>query len=647
MTTNSIAHLSDDSLPAAPGPHVAARAAQGGHESVDAPRRDTGVTESVATDAAINRGGTTGSLSAERASSQRPQARLGEMLLACGALTLDQLDCALAKQRGQKLPLGQLLVQLGFVTDEAMRMALAAQLGIPFIDLDKVIIDRHLARQVNRSFARRHLLLPVAQVDRTITIAMDDPTSRSLVDDIARLTGLTVNVVTCSTRSIHRALRRLYSDDAGSGEGLVLTETAATTSGSAGLEEQVSRRADELFQQVLARAVHSRCSDIHMEMFATGLHVRFRIDGVLRAPDFGLGQQALDRNMREIISRIKILAKLDIAERRRPQDGSFQVAIDRAGKRASVDLRVSAIPSHSGESVVIRLLDRGGAPRGLDALRLGRRMTAGIENALRRTTGIFLVTGPTGSGKSTTLYACLMRLHRPGIRILTAEDPVEYVYDELSQSEVNDDIGNTFAAYLRAFLRHDPEVIMIGEIRDEETAEMAFRAAQTGHLLLSTLHTNSAIEALPRLLDLKIDSSLVASSLIGVMSQRLARQVCADCQQRHTPDAPLLREFFGDAEPDMPFVLGQGCERCHFIGYRGRALVADLWLPDQQDTLLIMRKAPFEDIRESARRTTISMAQDAHALLLDCRTTLEELARVLPYSAIAEHRDRARGRSWD
>jgi type IV pilus assembly protein PilB len=569
------------------------------------------------------------------------------MLLACGALTLDQLHSALAKQRGHGLPLGQMLVKLGYVTDDAMRMALAAQLGIPFIDLDKVIIDRNLARQVNRNFARRHLLLPVAQADRTITIAMDDPTRRSLVDDIARSTGLTVNVVMCATRSIHRALRRLYSDDAGSDEDLLLTESAATTTGPAVLDDQVSRRADELFQQVLTRAVQSRCSDIHLEMFATGLHVRFRIDGVLRAPEFGLGQQALDRNMREIISRIKILAKLDIAERRRPQDGSFRVAIDRAGKRASVDLRVSAIPSHSGESVVIRLLDRAGAPRGLDALRLDRRMTAGIENALRRTTGIFLVTGPTGSGKSTTLYACLMRLHRPEIRILTAEDPVEYVYDELSQSEVNDDIGNTFAAYLRAFLRHDPEVIMIGEIRDEETAEMAFRAAQTGHLLLSTLHTNSAIEALPRLLDLKIDSSLVASSLIGVMSQRLARQVCADCQQRHTPDAPLLREFFGDAEPDMPFVLGQGCERCHFIGYRGRALVADLWLPDQQDTLLIMRKAPFEDIRESARRTTISMAQDAHALLLDCRTTLEELARVLPYSAIAEHRDRARGRSWD
>jgi type IV pilus assembly protein PilB len=264
-----------------------------------------------------------------------------------------------------------------------------------------------------------------------------------------------------------------------------------------------------------------------------------------------------------------------------------------------------------------------------------------IRQSLLRTTGIFLVTGPTGSGKSTTLYACLAHLNRPEIRILTAEDPVEYVYSELSQSEVNADIGNTFAAFLRAFLRHDPEVIMVGEVRDEETAEMAFRAAQTGHLLLSTLHTNSAIEALPRLLDLGVDASLIASSLIGVMSQRLARQVCTECRQPDTPPDELIAEFFGPAKPDVDLVKGAGCDHCGYIGYRGRALVADLWIPDQHDQLLIMRKSPFEEIKTSAERTTISMAQDAHGRLKTGRTTLEELARVMPYSAIVEHRRRA------
>jgi type II secretory ATPase GspE/PulE/Tfp pilus assembly ATPase PilB-like protein len=266
-------------------------------------------------------------------------------------------------------------------------------------------------------------------------------------------------------------------------------------------------------------------------------------------------------------------------------------------------------------------------------------MLAAVERALTRTSGIFLVTGPTGSGKSTTLYAFLAKLHRPEIRILTAEDPVEYVYDELSQSEVDATIGNTFATYLRSFLRHDPEVIMIGEVRDEETAEMAFGAAQTGHLLLSTLHTNSAIDALPRLLDLDIEPSLISGSLIGVMSQRLVRQVCASCSRPDQPSPTLLREFFGDVAPSMAFVKGAGCDTCHFVGYRGRRLVAELWLPDEADMLLIMREAPFDEIRRSAVRTTLSMARDAHARLAAGITTLEELVRVLPYTAIAGHRE--------
>jgi len=296
--------------------------------------------------------------------------------------------------------------------------------------------------------------------------------------------------------------------------------------------------------------------------------------------------------------------------------------------------------------VVIRILDRTGAPTGLADLRLDQKMTDGIASVLERTAGIFLVTGPTGSGKSTTMYACLSHLNRPEIRILTAEDPVEYVYDEISQSEVNPEIGNTFATYLRAFLRHDPEVIMIGEIRDEDTVEMAFRAAQTGHLLISTLHTNSALAALPRLLDLGVDPSLIASSLLGVISQRLAREVCKSCRQPDEPTSELVQAFFGKAKRDVQLVKGGGCDTCHGIGYKGRGLVADLWLPDQHDNLLIMSKAPFDELRKSAERTTISMAQDAHARLRDGRTTLEELTRVLPYSAILEHRSRAEAKNW-
>jgi type IV pilus assembly protein PilB len=233
-----------------------------------------------------------------------------------------------------------------------------------------------------------------------------------------------------------------------------------------------------------------------------------------------------------------------------------------------------------------------------------------------------------------------MRLHRPEIRILTAEDPVEYVYDELSQCEVNEDIGNTFAAYLRAFLRHDPEVIMVGEIRDEATAGMAFRAAQTGHLLLSTLHTNTALAAWPRLVDLGVESSLIASSLAGVLSQRLARTVCASCARPCETPAEEASAFFSAVPEAFVFVRGAGCADCGFTGYRGRMVIADLWVPDEQDLRLIARQAPFDEVRQSATRTTFSMAQDAHERLRAGRTTVEELARVLPYSAIAEHRQR-------
>jgi type IV pilus assembly protein PilB len=405
-------------------------------------------------------------------------------------------------------------------------------------------------------------------------------------------------------------------------------------------DDRATRRADDLFRQILFRALESNCSDIHLEMLPSGLHVRYRIDGVLRQPHFGKLQDNLDQNMREITSRIRILCKLDIAERRRPQDGSFQVSVNRAGSKVTIDLRVSVIPSYSGESVVIRILDQTRAPRSIAGLDLSPMVAGRLEELLRRPTGIFLVTGPTGSGKSTTLYACLMKLHRPEVRILTAEDPVEYVYDELSQSEVNDDIGNTFAAYLRSFLRHDPEIIMIGEIRDQETAEMAFRAAQTGHLLLSTLHTNSAIAALPRLLDLKIESSLIASSLIGVMSQRLVRRNCAACRHEYTPSPVALHEFFEVVPAHLKFYQGAGCADCGFSGFKGRMMVADLWVPDEQDTALITRQAPFDEVGVSAQRTTFSMAQDARGRLEAGTTTVEELLRVLPYSAIMEHRRR-------
>jgi len=587
-----------------------------------------------------------------RAASSNGRGRLGEILLQCGAISEAQLEHALAQQTQLKMPLGKVLLKLNYVTDETVRQALSKQLNIPYIDLEKVTLDRRLARVINKSYARRHSLLPIAQVGRTLTVAMDDPTAAAVIDELMQLTSFGITVVTSSSRAIQRAFRRLYEDSVAEttetlGANLIISpvDTPAETSApsSATRDEGATRRADELFRQILFRALEENCSDIHLEMLPSGLHVRYRIDGVLRQPHFGPLQDNLDQNMREITSRIRILCKLDIAERRRPQDGSFQVTVNRGGTKVTIDLRVSVIPSYSGESVVIRILDQTRAPRSIAALDLSPVVSSRLEELIQRPTGIFLVTGPTGSGKSTTLYACLMKLHRPEIRILTAEDPVEYVYEELSQAEVNEDIGNTFAAYLRAFLRHDPEIIMVGEIRDQETAEIAFRAAQTGHLLLSTLHTNSAIAALPRLLDLQIESSLIASSLIGVMSQRLVRRICLGCRQEYTPSPTALHEFFETVPPRLTFYRGAGCADCGFSGYKGRMMVADLWVPDEQDLGMITRQAPFDELCESARRTTYSMAQDAHERLLAGTTTVEELLRVLPYGAIEEHRARFSG----
>jgi type IV pilus assembly protein PilB len=550
--------------------------------------------------------------------------RLGEILIRRGLITSDQLAHALARQPDLRQRIGRIVVALQYATDEAVQRAVAERHGVPYLDLDRVAIDRTLARIINRTYARRHRLLPVARHGATLVVAMVEPEAPGVADDLRRLTGQAVDVVTASEVAMQRAFRRLYEEVTEAGPLPVEAEDPGDDAPGAG------HRADELLRRLLRHAVEARCSDLHLEMLPEGLSIRYRVDGVLRPPHFGALHDPLDRGAREIVSRIKVLCRLDIAERRRPQDGSFRFSLDAAS--APSDLRVSIIPTHTGESVVLRLLDATRAPQSLEELDVSPSIARGLDRVLTRTSGMFLVTGPTGSGKSTTLYACLRRLHQPEIRILTAEDPVEYVYDGLSQCEVNDDIGNTFARYLRSFLRHDPEVIMVGEIRDEDTAQMAFRAAQTGHFLLSTLHTSSAVAALPRLLDLGIAPSLVAASLAGVMSQRLVRRLCGDCRQPAPPAPDLVSEFFGSAASaaGVEFFRASGCPACGFTGYRGRLIVADLWIPDEADAALIARGAALDDVRRSAVRTTSGMGADAIVRLRAGSTTMEELRRVLP-----------------
>ena len=571
--------------------------------------------------------------------------RLGDVLVRQGSVSRHQLEQALAAQRRSRGSLGQILVKLGFVDETTLRQALAQQLDIPYIDLDRVSLDRGLIKIVNANYARRHNIVPVAVAGQMLTICMDDPTQRGVIEELSRASERIISIVTASHEAIQRALIRLYDERtdasaAGNALEIIAEEASQGPPRTRYTQEKSHAQADSIVRQLMATAIGRRASDVHIENLSSRVQIRLRVDGVLTYLESGELLEACNRHAREIVSRLKILAKLNIAERRRPQDGSFRVKVERKGQQEGVDLRISVVPTHYGESLVIRILDAHNAPTSLNELHFPPAVQDKLHELLQRPSGILLVTGPTGSGKSTTLYASLMTLSRPGIRILTAEDPIEYIFDNVSQAEVNEQIGNTFAAYLRAFLRHDPEVIMLGEIRDQETAEMAFRAAQTGHLLLSTLHTTTASGAIARLMDMKVDPNTIASSLIGVVGQRLVRTICDKCRKEYEPSRQLLREFFPERPVGMRFQRGAGCAACRQTGYRGRQSVVELWVPSEEDIVLINKSAPIEDIRASARRHTMSMAEHAWHLLREGRTSMEELVRMLPYDAIADFRQR-------
>ncbi len=569
--------------------------------------------------------------------------RLGDILIKTKAIIREQLNAALDQQKTTGLRLGETLLQLNYITEEQMRHGLCLQHNIPFLDLDQFTTDRRLAHLINKNYAKKRLVIPLAQRDGAITLAMADPTDTVVIEELRSSTGFVIEVVTSTYAAIQRAFARVYEEELfeeavlDSGSELLTRDASEELEKSRYLEEYYhDRTVDELVRRLITLAINNRASDIHLESLGYDMRTRFRIDGVLQELSLGPLEEALNKNRKAVISRIKVLGKLDIAEKRRPQDGSFRARMEKERHVVNIDFRISILPGYYGENVVLRILDPRNAPASIDELGFSPQLMAKVNQLLRRTTGILLTTGPTGSGKSTTLYGALRTLYRPEIRILTAEDPIEYVYENFSQCEVNEKIGNTFAKYLRAFLRHDPEVIMIGEIRDAETAEMAFRAAQTGHLVLSTLHTNDAISAVTRLRDLDIDPSLITSSLLGVLSQRLIREICIACKGSYQPSAELVAEFFGQPPLDIEWYRGKGCFQCNFTGYRGRMAVAELWIPNDKDIILISKSAPFDEVRDSSRATTLFMVEDVMQKLRDGRTNLEELIRTLPYSTVQQ-----------
>lgn len=570
------------------------------------------------------------------------RALLGQILIKSGLIDEELLEVALQMQKQSGRRLGDELVQQNFITEESMRKVLCTQLNIPYVDLQSINIDLRLAKVINKSYAHRHKIVPVFRAGDTLTLAMDDPTNAEIVEELQSMTGLQIKVVTATSNDIEEAFTRLYESSAAkgaSGFGIELIDDESDEGASlkyVGTKD--AKTADQIVQQIIRMGLEKNASDIHVESGDRQLAVRYRIDGVLKEPFLGEMQNELNTNRRQVISRIKVLGKLDIAERRRPQDGSFRAQVLKEGQPVKIDFRLSVLPGYYGENLVIRILDGRNAPKSIEHLGFSPEISLRLRQLLGRTHGIVLITGPTGSGKSTTLYGGLMSIYRPGIKILTAEDPIEYVYDGITQCEVNRKIGNTFAAYIRAFLRQDPEVIMVGEIRDEETAEMAFGAAQTGHLVLSTLHTNDAISSVSRLLGLGVDRNMITSSLLGVLSQRLVRLVCPECREEYIPSEELVREFFREAPEDLRYFRGKKCSACNYTGYKGRVAVAQFWTPNDNDILLINKGSALDEIQKSSHASTIFMLDEAMKLLREGKTNLEELMRALPYMHIYESR---------
>ena len=564
--------------------------------------------------------------------------RLGEILLKTRAITEEQLDAALRHQKINGLRLGETLLKLGSITEEVLRLAIGTQLNIPFVDLDTFTLDRSLTRLINKAYAKKHLVVPVCQFGDSITLAMDDPTHVAVIEELQSLSGVAINVVTSTHAALERAFERLYShEEVPLGEPATTDRQEPITERQPGTPDEV-RHADEIVRKLIRMAINSRASDIHLQTTHDRMLIRFRIDGMLQPPDLGSLEEPINHHAGAIISRIKTLGQLDIAEQRRPQDGRFRARVQGDAQIETIDFSISVIPGYRGEYVVLRVLDPRNTPRPVHQLGFSRAINETLLQLLQQREGMILMTGPAGCGKSTTLRGALMTVYRPGMNILTAEDPIEYVCEQFTQFEVNERIGNTFATYLRAFLRHDPQVMMIGEIRDAESAELACKAAQTGHLVLSALRAHDAVSAVMRFRDLKIDPGLITSTLLGVLSQRLVRVICSGCKEEYQPSDKVLDEFFGVPPADLRWYKGVGCHHCDFTGYKGRMPVGELWMPNDTDLILINKGASEDEIRASSHKSAILMAEDVREKLREGRTNLEALIRALPYSCILQLR---------
>ena len=550
--------------------------------------------------------------------------QLGAILLEEGMLTQDQLMDAMDAQQTRGQSLGRTLVEMGMISEAQLVRALASQVGMEFVELVDYPVDRTAVALVPATVCRRHVALPVSMADGVLKVAMSNPGNVMAVDDFRTLTGMQVVPVVAAHDDVAAAIDRYCRADT---ELENLQDTLEEAEQDVDLAQVGEVVADDapivrFVNLVITQAIQDRASDIHVEPAEKDLRIRYRIDGVLHEM-----QRANKSIQNGVISRLKIMADMDIAERRKPQDG--RLSVTHQGRK--IDLRVAALPTVWGEKIVMRVLDNSTATMDLEDLGIRPENYAIYETSFRKPYGMILVTGPTGSGKSTTLYATLNQVSRPEINVITVEDPVEYRIPGINQVQVNVKAGLTFAAALRSILRADPDVVLLGEIRDGETAQIAIEAALTGHLVLSTLHTNDAPSAITRLIEMDIEPFLVGSAIDCVVAQRLARRLCSKCREEYQPMPAEVLRFVPDHVGPLPTLhRAVGCSACSNTGYKGRLALHEIMPVTEEIERLAVQRASSAEIARVAQQSGMqTLIMDGWAKVLAGQTTIEELLRVV------------------
>ncbi|TWE02560.1 type IV pilus assembly protein PilB [Neobacillus bataviensis] len=542
---------------------------------------------------------------------------LGELLIEQGLITREQLAATLG-EKGSSQKLGEALLQKGYITDNQLAEVLENQLGIPHINLVQYPFDTSLFTLISKDMAKRNLIVPLKKEGNKLFVAMVNPMDFIVMDDLRLSTGFQIEAGIATKEDILRTINKYYEDDDGFQElfdDLTLNER--------GRDEDVANQDSpivRLVNQLLTNAVIQKASDIHIDPQETKIVIRYRVDGVLRV------ERVLPRQMHSVLTaRIKIMSNLDITEHRIPQDGRIKLHLD----FYPIDLRVSTLPTVYGEKIVMRLLDMGAALNDLNKIGFNALNFKRFNQLIEQPTGIVLITGPTGSGKSSTLYAALNQLNSEEVNIITIEDPVEYQLEGINQIQVNTNVGMTFAAGLRSILRQDPNIIMVGEIRDKETAEIAIRASLTGHLVLSTLHTNDSLGTITRLNDMGVEPFMIASSVTGIVAQRLVRRVCRDCAESQEPSLREKEIFARRGLKIDKITRGKGCPSCNMTGYKGRIALHEVLVIDDNMRRIIMNDNSIQKLKEHAiKNKTIFLIDDGLLKVKQGLTTTEEVLRV-------------------